>query len=84
MVNEHTSLKHERVLDKLNIQDEYREDLTKLALDKVNDSMDFEAVISDMVNDKYRYTVNGNQQLKNEYRKKLKKKKILTDCLLKH
>lgn len=64
LVNEHTSLKHERVLDKLNIQDEYREDLTKLALDKVNDSMDFEAVISDMVNDKYRYTVNGNQQLK--------------------
>jgi hypothetical protein len=51
------SLKRERVLDKLNVQDEYRDDLTKLAMSKVDDSNDFDTVINKLVEGNYKFTV---------------------------
>jgi hypothetical protein len=64
LVNEHTTLKQERVLDKLSVQDEYRNDLTKLAMDQVSDTKDFETVLSEMVNGKYKYAVGKTSQIK--------------------
>lgn len=64
LVNEHTTLKQQQVLDRLSIQDEYKEDLTKLALDQVSESKNFEQVLSEMVNGKYKYAVSKASQIK--------------------
>lgn len=53
------SLKQTSILDRLNIREEYREDLIKLAQDKVTEENSFEAVIKQLVETKYQYTVNG-------------------------
>jgi hypothetical protein len=64
LVNENITLKRQQVLNKLNIQDEYKEDLTKLALDHVSESKNFEQVLTEMVNSKYKYAVTGTSQIK--------------------
>lgn len=56
---EFESLKRTSILDRLNIREEYREDLIKLAQDKVTEENSFEAVIKELVETKYQYTVNG-------------------------
>lgn len=58
------SLKQERVLDKLNVQEEYREDLVKLAMEKVTDEKPFEQVLKEMVEGKYKYVVNKPNKIK--------------------
>jgi hypothetical protein len=55
----YNNLKQESVLNKLNISDEYREDLTKLALDKVTNEKSFENILTEMTTDKYQYAVTG-------------------------
>ena len=59
--NDNNSLKQESIFNNLNVQDQYREDLTKLTLDKVSDDLSFEQVLTDMVNDKYKYTLDSTQ-----------------------
>ncbi len=56
---EFESLKQTSILDRLNIREEYRDDLIKLAQDKVTEENSFEAVIKQLVETKYQYTVNG-------------------------
>lgn len=56
---EFESLKQTSILDRLNIREEYRDDLIKLAQDKVTAENSFEAVIKQLVETKYQYTVNG-------------------------
>jgi uncharacterized protein with gpF-like domain len=56
---EFESLKQTSILDRLNIREEYRDDLIKLAQDKVTEENSFEAVIKELVETKYQYTVNG-------------------------
>lgn len=56
---EFESLKQTSILDRLNIRQEYRDDLIKLAQDKVTAENSFEAVIKQLVETKYQYTVNG-------------------------
>jgi len=63
LVNEYESLKNEQVLTKLNIQDEYKDDLVKLAKLNVSDTKNLETVLKEMVEGKYRYAV-ANQTIK--------------------
>jgi hypothetical protein len=58
------SLKQERVLDKYNVQSEYREDLVKLAMDKVTEDKPFENVLKELVEGKYKYVVATSSNIK--------------------
>ncbi len=54
-VKELDGLKEAVTLDKLNISDEYKEDLLKLAKPQVSDDKSLEDILSDMVTTKYKY-----------------------------
>jgi hypothetical protein len=79
------SLKQERVLDKLNVQEEYREDLVKLAMEKVTDEKPFEQVLKEMVEGKYKYTVANRLPIKMgiEKTEKVDQEPSVSDNLLK-
>ena len=57
-------LKQEQVLDRLNIQEEYREDLLKLAEDKIDENNPFDKVLTEMIEGKYKYAVAQSTKLK--------------------
>lgn len=61
---ENLTLKQERVLDKLDVQSEYREDLVKLAMEKVTDEKPFDVVLKEMIEGKYKYTVADRSPIK--------------------
>lgn len=53
---QYETLKQTSVLDKLGVREEYREDMIKLARDKVTESVTFEAALKNIVDSKYQYT----------------------------
>lgn len=53
---QYETLKQTSVLDKLGVREEYREDMIKLARDKVTESVTFEAALQNLVGSKYQYT----------------------------
>ena len=58
---EYENLKQTSALDRLGVKEEYREDLVKLAKDKVDDNNSFETVVKNLVETKYQYTVQKPQ-----------------------
>ena len=55
-------LKQERLFNKLNILEDYRNDLVKLAEGLVTDEKDFESVLTEMATmDKYQYAFKGSE-----------------------
>ena len=85
LVKEYTTLKQERILDKLNVQDEYRDDLVKLASEKATEDKPFEAVLKDMVEGKYKYTVADRNPIKMgaEKTEKVDQENTISDALKK-
>lgn len=57
VIKENLILKQEKVMNELNIQEEYREDLLKLANEKVNSEKDLKTVLKEMIDTKYKYAV---------------------------
>ena len=55
--HEYETLKQTSILDRLAVKPEYREDLVKLAKDKIDEKNSFEKVLQEMVEGKYSYTV---------------------------
>ena len=53
----YNSLVQENLLNELNIEQEYRDDLIKLAQDKVSDEKPLSDVLKEMVEGKYKYAV---------------------------
>jgi len=63
--SENITLKQERILDKLIDNDEYRDEILKLASSKIDDSNDFEKVLNEMANTaKYEFMFKGNRSFK--------------------
>ena len=60
----YNKLKTTSILNELNIEEDYREDLIKLASDKVNDETPIEAVLKEMIEGKYKYTVAQSNKIK--------------------
>ena len=50
------SLKEESILNKLSVNDDYKEDLLSLARAKVDEDNSLESILTDMVANKYKYT----------------------------
>lgn len=61
---EYNRLRTTSILNELNIEEDYREDLIKLASDKVNDETPIETVLKEMVEGKYKYTVANQSPIK--------------------
>lgn len=59
--NEYTSLKKETILGALNVAEDYREDLVKLADAEVTDDRPFEAVVKELVEGRYKHVVASPQ-----------------------
>ena len=59
--HEYENLKQTSALDRLGVKEEYREDLVKLAKDKVTADNSFEAVVKNLVETKYQHTVQKPQ-----------------------
>ena len=55
--HEYETLKQISILDRLAVKPEYREDLVKLAKDKIDENNSFEKVLQEMVEGKYSYAV---------------------------
>ena len=55
--NDYTSLKKETILREFNVAEDYREDLIKLADAKVTEDKPFEDVVKELVEGRYKYTV---------------------------
>jgi len=51
----------ESLLNELNIDEQYREDLLKLASDKVNEENSLDKVLKEMIEGKYRYAVSQSK-----------------------
>lgn len=62
--HEYETLKQTSILDRLGVKDDYREDMVKLALSKVDDKNSFESVLKNLVESKYQYTVQGKSTVK--------------------
>lgn len=62
--HEYDTLKQTNALDRLGVRDEYREDLIKLAKDKVTENEPIETVLKNLVETKYQYTVQGKSTVK--------------------
>lgn len=58
--HEYETLKQTSILDRLAVKPEYREDLVKLAKDKIDENNSFEKVLQEMVEGKYSYTVTSS------------------------
>ena len=57
---EHETLKQTSVLDRLAVKSEYRDDLVKLAKDKVDGTNTFESVLKNLIDTKYQHAVQKN------------------------
>ena len=66
----YNKLVQDSVLNELNIEEEYREDLLKLAADKVNDENPLDKVLKEMVEGKYKYAVAQPSRIKMSVEKK--------------
>lgn len=55
--NDYTSLRKETILGALNVADEYREDLIKLAEAEVTEDKPFEEVVKELVEGRYKHVV---------------------------
>lgn len=82
---ENLTLKQEKVLDKLNVQEEYREDLVKLAMEKVTEDKPFDQVLQEMIEGKYKYTVANRSPIKMgiEKTEKVDQESSVSDALAK-
>lgn len=61
---EYETLKQTSILDRLAVKPEYREDLVKLAKDKIDENNSFEKVLQEMVEGKYSYAVASRAPIK--------------------
>lgn len=61
---QYESLKQTHTLDMLGVKPEYREDMVKLAQDKVTAENSFETVLKELIETKYQYTVQGKGNVK--------------------
>ena len=61
---QYESLKQTHTLDMLGVKPEYREDMVKLAQDKVTAENSFETVLKQLIETKYQYTVQGKGNVK--------------------
>lgn len=62
--SENDKLTQTSILDKLNIQEEYRDDLTTLAQAKVTEDVTFKDAITEMVESKYKYAATKPETFK--------------------
>lgn len=62
--NEIKTLKEETILNKLNIQEDYKNDLKQLALAQVTEEKNFEQVLTEMVTGRYKYATRGTSQVR--------------------